>query len=511
MFKLAIGLGLCLVALVAPLGCVRTNTQQTGSTAKPAASSGDTNATIPETLTGLVVLMKFKEQQGMKLPSRDFVSDALNMQISDFYGHSTRWKVQPMAFIVTEYYTLEKGINAYDWWTSDNWENLNILLREVSAGIARGTIMVKSKTGVMEPVNLAACSRSADGNVLSFGTTYFADKAGSGGVVGAACCSVDWPEAQEVSNTIARKFGCKLASCSYGFMVGTYGRFEDPEKIDVGAQIHEIGHAFLNWPDIETNCYNINNDWEIIKRISVINKSGPSATIRDCSGMPNGSTISVAVGDWDVWGFRNKDNPHEFIVFENVCAKGYTYRFCQEHPGLNLLFYRVNTKEQTQVNVADIATAKWGDGHPVGFTISDVSKPGDVMSFKIKSSTPGTPRNCGTASGIKGYAVELYEQPGCQGRVGAFGASKYYASWMPRMGVEPQMASSVRLLPGYRVALFEGSRLQGRTCVLSNTSDRAVSIDLSTHQFDKKTSSLLVEAIAPHSLTIVNIDQKEKR
>jgi len=511
MNRFATGLGLYVVASTILLGCVHANLQKTCPADKPAACCGGTNgpalnrdlagAAASATLTGLVVLMKFKEHEGMQLPSRDFVSDALNMQISDFYGHATDWKVQPMAFIVTEYFTPAKGINAYDWWTSDTWENLNMLLREVSTGIANGSIKVKSNTGALEPVNLAACSRYADGKVMSFGTTYFVDNAGSNGVRAAAVAfsGMDdvWPQALEVSNTIARKFGCLLGSYTYGFVVGTYGRYDDPEKIDVGAQIHEIGHAFLEWPDIAEHCYGYGDDWEIIKRISVINKTGRSAVIRDCSGVPNGSIISVSVGDWDVWGVRNKENTNEFIVFENVCAKGYTLQFCKEHPGLNLLFYRVNTNDQTQVNVDDIATAKWEDGRPVGFSISNISKPGDVMSFKIRNSTPGTPRNCGTASGIQGYAVELYDQPGCKGKVGAFGASKYYAYWMPRMGIEPATASSIRILPGYKVALFEGRRLQGCTCVLSNSTDRLVSVDLKAHGFDKKTASLLVEAITP--------------
>ena len=515
MTKSATRLGVCLVVSAVNLGCIQATAAQTGSTVQSAANASALSRPLaevaaPATLTGLVVLMKFKEQNGMKLPSHKFVSDAINMQIGDFYGHATEWKAPPMKFIVTEYFTPAKGINAYDWWTSDTWENLNMLLREVSTGIADGSIKVKSKTGALEPVDLTACSMSDDKNILSFSTAYFADDAGSGGVEGSAVASeMDeiWPQALEVSNTIARKFGCLLGSFSYGFVVGTYGQCDDPEKLSVGALIHEIGHAFLGWPDIETNGYNINNDWEIIKRISVINKTGRSATIRDCSGVPNGSTISVAVGDWDVWGYRNKDNTNEFIVFENVCAKGYTSQFCKEHPGLNLLFYRVNTNDQTQANVDDIATAKWEDGRPVGFSVAKISPPGDVMTLTISNGVAGTPRHCGTASGIQGYPVELYEEPGGKGRLGAFGASTYYASWMPRMGIEPATASSIRILPGFKVTLCEGRRLDGGTCVLSNTSSRAVSIDLSTHQFDKKTSSLLVEAISP----VANVDEKQKR
>ena len=487
-------------------GCVSATTEQTGSAAKSAACSGETNAptqsrylvgtTISATLTGLVVLMKFKEQEGMKLPSSKFVSDALNMQIGDYYGHVTGWRVQPMVFIVTEYFTPSKGFNSYDWWISDNWENHFNLLREVGAGIARGTIMVRAKDGTVAPVNLAAFSRSANGRVLSVGTTYFVDDAGSGGVVGRANGNADfWPQTPEEEAVISNKFGCRLASYSSGFIPGTYGRFEDPGSVDVGAQIHEIGHEFLEWPDIAENCYGY-SDWEIVKRISTVNKSGPSCIIRELNGAPDGSTVSVAVGDWDVWGFRNIKNPTEYIVFENVSAKGYSLTFCNEHPDKHLLVFGLNTKEQTQVNVENLAGATWEDGSPVGFTISDVSGPGDVMSFKIKNSTPGAPRNCGTASGIQGYPVELYEQSDGKGRVGAFSAYKYLASWMPRMGIEPATALSIRILPGYKVTLCEGRRLDGRACVLSNTRSRAVSIDLSTHQFDRKTSSLLVEAIS---------------
>jgi hypothetical protein len=58
-----------------------------------------------------------------------------------------------------------------------------------------------------------------------------------------------------------------------------------------------------------------------------------------------------------------------------------------------------------------------------------------------------------------------------------------------------QKANSYRFLPGYKVTLCEGRRLEGNTCVLTNPRDRVVSIDLEAHQFDKKTSSLLVEKI----------------
>jgi hypothetical protein len=117
------------------------------------------------------------------------------------------------------------------------------------------------------------------------------------------------------------------------------------------------------------------------------------------------------------------------------------------------------------------------------------------MSFRIRSSTPGLPRDCGTAGGGAGYPVELYERPDLTGRVGAFGKSKYYASWMPRMGIEPGQASAVKILPGYKVTLFEGSRLQGRSCTLSNPGAAPATFDLTTRQFAGKTSSLVVELI----------------
>lgn len=484
MFRLAITVGLCVAAFLAPFECA-------GATAQQA------NATSSEKLTGLIVLMKFKEQQSMNLPSSDFMRDAINMQISDFYGHVTRWKVVPMEFIVTEYFVPSKGINAYDWWTDSNWDNHFNLLREVAAAIVDGSIKVRSETGALRPVDLTACSLTPDGKVRSVGTTYFVDHQGSGGVPGRANGNSGfYPQTKEVEDAIAKKFGCRLAGYSSGFVVGTYGKYDDPGTLDVGAQIHEIGHEFLEWPDIDRNCYNYGNDCEIIKRISRVNRSG-SAKIRDCSTVPSGSTISVSVGDWDVWGFRNSKNPDEFIVFENVAPKGYTAQFCRKNPGLSLLTYRVNTAKQSQVNVPDLAAAKWEDGSPVGFSISNLSEPGDVISFKINSSTSGMPQDYGTASGIKGYPVELYDQPGCRGRVGAFGDSKYYASWMPKMGIQPKTASSISILPGYRVTLCDGSRLQGNKCVLLNTTDRPISIDLKTRNFDKKTASLLVEAIAP--------------
>ena len=217
--------------------------------------------------------------------------------------------------------------------------------------------------------------------------------------------------------------------------------------------------------------------------------------IRELNEVPDGSTVSVSVGDWDVWGFKNVKNTNEFIVFENAGAKGYTSSFGKEHPDKNLLIFRLDTRKRTQVNMTNLATATWADGTPVAFDIESISAPGDVMSFKLKNSVPGTARDCGTAGGVHGYPVELYEQPGLQGRVGAFGASKYFASWIPRMGIEPGMASSVRILPGYKVTLCEGRRLEGRTCVLSNPGDRVISFDLAAHQFDKKTSSLLVEEL----------------
>ena len=74
---------------------------------------------------------------------------------------------------------------------------------------------------------------------------------------------------------------------------------------------------------------------------------------------------------------------------------------------------------------------------------------------------------------------------------------KYCASWMPRMGIEPGTASAVRILPGYKVTLFEGRKLQGPSCVLKNTGDVPATIDLATHQFSKKVSSLLVESLVP--------------
>jgi len=450
----------------------------------------------PESMTGLVVLLKFKEQEGMRLPSSQFVSDALNMQISDYYGHATGWRVKPMAFIVTEYFTPSKGFLAYDWWSKKgSWENHFSLLREVAEGIANGSVKVRAKNSALEPVNLRACSRSADGKLMSVGTTYFVDYAGSGGVAGRANGNdAFWPQTREVSEAIAKRFGCRLGSYSSGFIVGKYGSFDDPASIDVGAQIHEIGHEFLHWPDISSDCYGY-SDWEIVKRISTVNKTGPSCIIRELNDVPDGSTISVSIGDWDVWGFKNVRNPTEFIVFENAGAKGYTSSFGQKHPDKNLLVFRLDARKRTQTNVTNLVGATWADGTSVGFSIDTVSPPGDVISFKLRNSAPGTARDCGTAGDVQGYPVELYEGTGLQGQVGAFGASKYFASWMPRMGIEPNRASSIRILPGYKVTLCEGRRLEGRTCVLSNPSDRIVSIDLAAHQFDKKTSSLLVERI----------------
>jgi hypothetical protein len=304
-----------------------------------------------------------------------------------------------------------------------------------------------------------------------------------------------WPQTREVSEAIATKFGCRLGSYSSGFIVGTYGSYDDPGSVDIGAQIHEIGHEFLHWPDISRDCYGY-SDWEIVKRISTVNKTGPSCTIRELNGVPNGSTVSVSVGDWDVWGFKNVKNPAEFIVFENAGAKGYTSSFGKAHPDKNLLIFKLDTREQTQINVPNLADATWADGTSVGFNIETVSPPGDVMSFKLRNSTSGAARDCGTAGGVHGYPVELYERAGLQGRVGAFGASRYFASWMPRMGIEPNMASSIRILPGYKVTLCEGRRLEGRACLLSNPGDRVISLDLEAHGFDKKTSSLLVEKIS---------------
>lgn len=447
-------------------------------------------------MTGLVVLLKFKDQEGRRLPPSQFVSAALNLQISDYYGHATGWRVKPMVFIVTEYFTPSKSIHAYDWWSKQgSWENHFALLREVAEGIANGSIKVRAQDGTLEPVNLRACTLTPDGKVASVGTTYFVDSAGSGGVPGRANGNpAFWPQAPEVSAAIATKFGCRLGSYSSGFVVGTYGSYDDPGSVDVGAQIHEIGHEFLHWPDISGDCYGY-SDWEIVKRISTVNKTGPSGVIRELNEVPDGSTVSVSIGDWDVWGFKNVGNPHEFIVFENAAAKGYTSSFGKKHPDKNLLVFRLDTRQQTQVNVTDLATATWADSTPVGFNIESVSAPGDVMSFKLRNSVLGTARDCGTAGDVHGYPVELYERAGLHGRVGAFGTSKYFASWLPTMGIEPGVASSVRILPGYKVTLCEGRRLEGRTCVLSNPGDRVIAFDLAAHQFDKKTSSLLVEKL----------------
>jgi len=110
-------------------------------------------------MTGLVVLLKFKEQEGMRLPSSQFISDALNLQIGDYYGHATGWRVQPMVFIVTEYFTPVKSFHSYDWWSKGkSWENHFALLREVAEGIANGSIKVRAKDGTLEPVNLRACT-----------------------------------------------------------------------------------------------------------------------------------------------------------------------------------------------------------------------------------------------------------------------------------------------------------------------------------------------------------------
>jgi hypothetical protein len=467
----------------------------------PLSQSGSSNMTkesAPDVLVGLVVLIKFREQDALKMPSVDFIKNALDSQIGDFYGHVTDWKVKPMSFIVTEYFAPAKQFTAYDWWSKGNWENHFSLLREISSGMADGTVKAKAAKGEIGPVDLRPCAKDESGKVLSIGTTYFVDKEGRAGVFGRANGNDSfWPQTKEVEDAIRKKFACRLGSYSSGFIVGIYGSYNDPESVDVGAQVHEIGHAFLRWPDIDSKCHGYGNDWEIVKRISTWNKSGPSAKIRELNDAPDGSTVSVAVGDWDVWGFKNAKNPSEYIVFENVSAKGYTYRFCKDHPGKNLLIFRLDVKKQLQLNVEDLAAAKWEDGSPVGFTIADLSAPGDVISFKLKSSTAGTPRNCGTASGVPGYPVELYENSNLTGKVGAFGKSKYYASWMPRMGIEPGIASAVRILPGYQVTLFEGRKLQGPSCVLKNTGDAPATIDLATHQFSKKVSSLLVESLVP--------------
>jgi hypothetical protein len=462
-----------------------------------AAAAPAGNSASPEPpLAGLVVLLRFQEQEKLQLPPADFVSQAINQQISDFYGHVTNWKVRPMTFIVTEYFTPAKGFTAYDWWSNGNWENHFTLLREVSAALARGTLRAKGQSGKPEPVDLSVLSRTADGRVLSAGTTYFVDAAGSGGVFGRANGNdAFWPQEKDVEATLARKFGCRLASYSSGFVIGTYGRTDRPEEVDVGAQIHEIGHAFLGWPDIDPKCHNYGNDWEIVKRLSTRNKSGPSAVIRDCSRLPNGSTIQISVGDWDVWGFQNPGSAGEYIVFENICAKGYTYAFAKDHPRHNLLCYRIDTRKQVQVNVPDLAQATWADGRPVGFTIKDVSLPDDVMSLTLVSDVPGEPRKEGTAGGMKGYPVELFEQPGLQGPVGAFGAGTYYASWMPRMGTKPRAASSLRLQPGFRVTLCDGPRLQGATCMISNPGSQPLAVDLAAKGFDRRTASLLVKPL----------------
>jgi hypothetical protein len=450
----------------------------------------------PDELVGLVVLLRFRDQDSLKIPPREFIQQALDLQIGDFYGHVTDWKVKPMRFLVTEYFTPSKPFVGYDWWSKGNWENHFDLLREVSAGLVAGTIRAPAVKGGVGPVDLGLCSKDGRGKILSAGTTYFVDAKGSAGVIGRANGNEHfWPQTKEVEDALRTRFSCRLGSYSSGFVVGTYGRFDDPEKVDVGAQVHEIGHAFLGWPDIDPKCHGYGNDWEIVKRISTHNKSGPSAKIRELNEVPGGSTVSVAAGDWDVWGFRNARNPGEYIVFENVAAKGYTWRFCRDHPGKNLLLFRLDTRKQSQVNVEDLAKASWGDGSPVDFSISDVSPPGDVMSFRIRSSAPGSPRDCGTAGGGAGYPVELYERPDLIGRVGAFGKSKYYASWMPRMGIEPGLASAVKILPGYKVTLFEGSRLQGRSCALSNPGPAPATFDLTTRQFAGKTSSLVVEPI----------------
>jgi hypothetical protein len=61
--------------------------------------------------------------------------------------------------------------------------------------------------------------------------------------------------------------------------------------------------------------------------------------------------------------------------------------------------------------------------------------------------------------------------------------------------MKPRAASSIRLQPGFRVTLYDGPRLHGATCVLLNTGSLPLAVDLATKGFDRKTASLLVEAL----------------
>jgi hypothetical protein len=476
-----------------------------------------------DTLYAMVILIKFPEQKS-PLPSADYAKKSLDMYVNQWYGHSTKWRVKPIRFIVTEYYALTQPYATYqEGYNNLGWEPHFDLLEEVITALADKKIMVKGSNGTLTPADLSKLSTDASKKVLSIGTCYYPLDA-EGRAYGN---SSFWPQSDAVSQRIKSTWNVSVGSYSYGFFdLVPNNVFTDPAAMQCGAMIHEIGHAFLDWPDVEETTPPFGNDWELVKRLSRVNRATPHEIIKSINTVPSGSTVSVAAGHWSVWGYRNPADTNEYIAIENIATKGYTKNINVK--GSGLAFYNIHIKNQDQYiieadpvnasitskdyfyegNQAEFSTskfskAKWRNGTSLPFTITNISASGDVMTFKITGSASGTAINAGTAEpDALGYPVELFDASSGTGTSGAFGRTRYCSWNMSAMGITSGVASSVKIFPGAQVLLYDKDECTGTSITLFNKGTAAKLFTLDDYGFDNKVKSLdvskaNVEAFTP--------------